>query len=56
MKLKFPRIIFIGSMLAITTLLLGISGCGTLDSENESERGWGESNGFNFKPAHRDDR
>jgi len=46
MKSKFPLTSFFAKIFLASLLILGLSSCGsTLDSENDSERGWGQPDG-----------
>ena len=57
MKSKTTQLFARALLLTGALAFLGaVSGCGSLDSTNDSERAWGESPGILFKPANRDDR
>ena len=57
MKRPPTRILTLALWFTAGLICLGAAtGCGSLDSSNDSERAWGESDGFKFKPSSRDDR
>ena len=57
MKRPPTRILTLALWFAAGLICLGAAtGCGSLDSSNDSERAWGESDGFNFKPSSRENR